>query len=177
MFGSLGQIFSRAFETPYLKSLLGWITKLQENALIRWTPVAIQNISCWYSGYGCPSPAISICEICRFPTCLEHALVAHNADVVCLRCVNSIYTKMPKQPAEPPRPRPQAVPDPTPSIAQIRRAHFKTLHLRESATLDQVKTRYKRLVLKVHPDRGGSASEFNRITKAYEWITKVHFAQ
>jgi hypothetical protein len=180
MFGQLGRVFSQAFDNPYLEHLLGWFSKLQEHALVRWTPIALSNSPCNFRiGNPCNRPAISICAVCRTTTCLEHALVASNADVVCVGCANDLIKYVNQEREKPravPTPKPpQSVPPPT--TDQLRKAHFKTMKLRPTATVEQVKARYKKLVMTAHPDRGGSAQEFSRITEAYNWITKVHFGQ
>jgi len=45
---------------------------------------------------------------------------------------------------------------------------FATLGLPETATPDEVKARWRELVMVHHPDRGGNAVEFNTIRKAYK---------
>lgn len=45
---------------------------------------------------------------------------------------------------------------------------FATLGLPETATPDEVKAKWRELVMVHHPDRGGNAFEFNEIRKAYK---------
>lgn len=41
-----------------------------------------------------------------------------------------------------------------------------------TATQEEIKAAYRRLAMKHHPDRGGSADEFQKIKTAYEQLTK-----
>lgn len=47
---------------------------------------------------------------------------------------------------------------------------YKVLSLEEGASLEQVKMRYRELVLKFHPDKGGDSYLFQLIQKAFETI-------
>lgn len=45
---------------------------------------------------------------------------------------------------------------------------FATLGLPETATPDEVKSKWRELCMIHHPDRGGNPCEFNEIRKAYK---------
>lgn len=45
--------------------------------------------------------------------------------------------------------------------------HFEILGLQPTATTEQVKQRWRQLASEHHPDRGGSADDFDRYRKAY----------
>ena len=47
---------------------------------------------------------------------------------------------------------------------------WEILGVSSNATLDECKRAYRKLVLKKHPDRGGSTEEFTKIVTAYESI-------
>ena len=49
-------------------------------------------------------------------------------------------------------------------------ADYEMLGLSQSATLDEVKSAYRRLSAKVHPDVGGTDSLFRQLTEAYERV-------
>ncbi|PSP83126.1 J domain-containing protein [Halobacteriales archaeon QS_6_64_34] len=63
-------------------------------------------------------------------------------------------------------PEPRSVVDPT-------RQAFAELGLRETATVDEVKSAYRSRVKQVHPDHGGDEEEFKRVREAYT-LAKQH---
>jgi hypothetical protein len=53
--------------------------------------------------------------------------------------------------------------------------YYKELDLKPDCTLDDIKTNYKKLVFKYHPDMSeGSADKFIKIKEAYDVISKKH---
>lgn len=48
--------------------------------------------------------------------------------------------------------------------------HYEILGIPKNATADQIKSAYKKLAMKHHPDRGGDEVLFKQITTAYEAI-------
>lgn len=48
--------------------------------------------------------------------------------------------------------------------------HYETLGVERSATLEEIRTAYRRRLRQAHPDRGGSQEEAQRINTAYEAI-------
>jgi DnaJ family protein A protein 2 len=50
---------------------------------------------------------------------------------------------------------------------------FKILNIPHDATIEQIKTAYKKQALIHHPDRGGNSQDFNNINTAYENIIKM----
>lgn len=65
-----------------------------------------------------------------------------------------------------PEPGPQTSVDPT-------RQAFAELGLRETASVDEVKSAYRARVKQVHPDHGGDEEEFKRVREAYT-LAKQH---
>jgi len=49
---------------------------------------------------------------------------------------------------------------------------FERLGLRPPASLEDIKTAYRRKALEAHPDRGGDSSEFQRIEAAYRQLLR-----
>lgn len=49
---------------------------------------------------------------------------------------------------------------------------YDTLNLAPSATPEEIKLAYKRLVMRLHPDRGGDPAEFQKVQRAYERLLK-----
>ncbi len=55
--------------------------------------------------------------------------------------------------------------------------HYKTLGLSPGSSQKEIKTAYRRLALKYHPDRNrsaGASKKFQEITTAYEYLTKQY---
>lgn len=48
--------------------------------------------------------------------------------------------------------------------------YYKLLGVNKTAPQDDIKRAYKKLVMKHHPDRGGDAEHFKRITEAYDTL-------
>ena len=63
-------------------------------------------------------------------------------------------------------------PEPDPAVDPARQA-FAELGLRETATVDEVKSAYRARVKQVHPDHGGDEEEFKRVREAYT-LAKQH---
>ena len=63
-------------------------------------------------------------------------------------------------------------PEPDPPVDPERQA-FAELGLRQTATLDEVKSAYRDRVKTVHPDHGGDEEEFKRVREAYT-LAKQH---
>jgi curved DNA-binding protein CbpA len=51
---------------------------------------------------------------------------------------------------------------------------YKVLGLRKQFTLVELRDRYKKLAMQVHPDKGGSEELFNLVTEAYRHLYKVY---
>ena len=56
----------------------------------------------------------------------------------------------------------------------MRTRHLETLGLKPGRDYspDEIKKAYRRKVMKVHPDAGGSQVEFIAVQNAYEWLRK-----
>eukprot|EP00928_Gymnodinium_smaydae_P019010 TRINITY_DN17257_c0_g2_i1.p1 TRINITY_DN17257_c0_g2~~TRINITY_DN17257_c0_g2_i1.p1 ORF type:complete len:536 (+),score=126.95 TRINITY_DN17257_c0_g2_i1:141-1748(+) len=53
----------------------------------------------------------------------------------------------------------------------VMREHYEVLQLPPSASLDAVKSAYKRLALEHHPDKGGDEDDFKRLHQAFEALS------
>jgi curved DNA-binding protein len=51
-----------------------------------------------------------------------------------------------------------------------RMSHYDTLGIPKTATQDEIKTAYRKLASKHHPDKGGSTEEFKKVQTAYDTI-------
>lgn len=50
--------------------------------------------------------------------------------------------------------------------------HYKSLGLPSNASQEDVKRAYRKLALKLHPDKGGDAEQFRKVQQAYDTISK-----
>lgn len=50
---------------------------------------------------------------------------------------------------------------------------YKVLGLNEGASLEEIKSAYRRLAMKHHPDRGGDADEFKKVQAAYDYLNAI----
>ena len=55
---------------------------------------------------------------------------------------------------------------------KISRNPWDILGIKYGASADDIKSAYKRLAMNYHPDKGGDAADFKRITEAYKQIQK-----
>jgi len=53
-------------------------------------------------------------------------------------------------------------------------AYLKLLGIDETATQEDIKSAYRKLVKKYHPDIGGSHELFLLLQNAYDWLTEHH---
>lgn len=49
---------------------------------------------------------------------------------------------------------------------------YAVLDIPSTATQEEIKTAYRRMAMKHHPDRGGSPEKFQRIQEAYKQLLK-----
>jgi len=176
--------FARGVGPAVNDSLFPWLQKLGVAAITRWSGVIASGIRCAIpmragSRLPCGGQAIGGCACCGLPTCLEHAMVARTADVVCLKCINEYVSVVRERTrgagpgrVDPP-PQPQAVAD---HGERDRRKHLKTLELEDPTTPDEIKMAYRKLALQHHPDRApegekkAATKKFMRVQAAYDFL-------
>lgn len=49
-------------------------------------------------------------------------------------------------------------------------SHYETLGIEKNASAEEIKSAYRKLAMKHHPDRGGNEKMFQKITEAYETL-------
>lgn len=185
LFGSLFGGFSRGAPPLITETLLPWANKVGLNAIARWSPVVASHIRCGLpvkmgSPHLCSNQAVSGCGCCKRPVCLDHAMVAPNADVICLKCVNEVFKLVQERAAkEDPPPRPRSMSDDGPEDRErLRKKHLKTLGLDDDddVSIDEIKSAYRKLVAKAHPDkfpeseRKAATKRFLKIQQAYDFL-------
>lgn len=188
LFGSLFGGFSRGVPPLVTEVLLPWANKVGLSALARWSPVVASHIRCGLpiklgSPYMCSNQAVSGCGCCKKPVCLEHAMVAGNADVICLKCVNEVIRlvqeRVAKEPKpEPERPRAAGFGETPEDREKLRLKHLKALELDadDEPDVEDIKSAYRRLVAKTHPDkfpegeRKAATKRFLKIQAAYDFL-------
>ncbi len=190
MFGrALGMIAEQAEPSdPLARDLLRWVGRIEQEAVERWRHVLMSGIRCVVPDrkngalLPCGDGAIAACAACYEPTCLRHAMVASNGDVVCLRCVNECVGVVrervkaggarPEQQNHARANHPGAGEDPV----ALRKAHLKTLGLKDPADWEEIEAEYKALLKKWHPDRAApgkreaAEAKFKKVRVAYDWL-------
>lgn len=174
--------------------LADWFQGLQQQAFARWSATLFSGIRCAVveghraSTPVCSGPAVGQCGICMRPTCLRHAMVARNGDVVCLECINRAAVALRGQgfaPGSEPSvgrspPPPSVGRPPGPDEEHIYREHLRVFGLKPGATPDQIKAAYRKLVAKHHPDRAPPAKReaaterLTKINAAFQYLKQRH---
>jgi hypothetical protein len=172
-------------DDPATTSFLQWAATVQKSVAGRWRVVASSGIGCAMRKdngalpIACDHPAVGACGFCRKPVCLPHAVVAMNGDVGCPACMQefaAILRARGGPQAAPPPPRPRAAEAPPPSDAAERKKHLRVLGLKDPASWDEVKTQFRELAKKHHPDRSahGKRAQAERkmkeLSEAYHWL-------
>ncbi len=169
----------------------------------KWSAVSAAGIKCtsnFRSPTGealrCSEGAIASCVVCENPTCFNHAMVSPvDGNVICFGCVGSAQAHVREHGAAPSSPgytNPSSGAqcvcqdawrcDPRCPVhggaggQEVRREHLKTLGLDIGANVGEIKTAYKDLARKHHPDRvsdarkGRAQKRMAAINVAYEWL-------
>lgn len=150
-----------------------WVTRFLASAASKWLPILANEAPCQIAtpdGKGgwkpCPHPAVSFCDCCGKPTCLHHGRVDANAGVICFPCVATACamgranraangTYAPPNPA--PNPKKEAKPPPEQKMP--RSVALRTLGLADGATALEIKSAYKEMAKKWHPDKHTEADK------------------
>lgn len=195
LFGKIGSVLgvqNGSIEVdPMLSAAQGWLVELFQHGSAKWMPFMLQGLACGVPElHGqCGQLAAAPCAICRLPTCLKHAMTAWNADVVCVRCMNTFAAMVADGRAQMPRPgaRRPGVGEPPPPAppphaedpVKLRKQHLRTLGLKDPTDAAEIKAAYKELARKHHPDaheqgtaaqKQKNAEKFRAVTEAYQWL-------
>lgn len=135
------------------------LSRLAMQATSKWQMHLLTESPC----YGCNRPSLGPCVKCSEPTCLHHAWMSVDADLLCHACAGGKAARKKSKP-------PPAAPDP--EAARV--AALRELGLGPDASWHEVQVRFREIVAKNHPDRFPPArrekaqERFKRITAAYE---------
>lgn len=178
-----------------------WVNELTRSATEHWLPVLVQGIACEVIerddeglGIRCPKACIAACGVCRKPCCVDHSFVSKSGAAVCYPCARRASAEFaaaqPAQakagraadeadshqppPRQPPPKSPRSDPPPHQNKALLAEAR-KILGIRHAKPSgDEVRSAFRRLSLKHHPDRpGGSQEAFVAITRARDLLLKA----
>jgi hypothetical protein len=123
-----------------------WSSHLSRNAVLKWTPMLATRTRCESPDVStgkprkCEGTAPFRCDICSRACCLAHARVDYMGDAICEVCIGQAKARKRAEDREKDK-------------SDVVGKAFKTLGLDDASTLEEVKKRYKELVLKYNADR------------------------
>lgn len=180
--------------TAYGAELMQWVSSVQRNGLVKWAPVMAARLpcSCFRHAPGggvmrCPKTALAPCLVCREVVCLEHAVIAPNADVCCVRCIDAMAERSLREQAQgaPPPwytrdPRPaRGAPPPAdpPGVHEAERERcLRLLGLERGASAEELHRVFRRVSAKLHPDRhpehkrAAAEQKYKKVSAAYAFL-------
>jgi hypothetical protein len=177
---AVGQSFDSAAPAQVRDQLMQWVGHLSTNALRAWGPNMLAPDTCEF----CSQVALGECIVCGASCCLAHAHVSYRAELICDECVGSMVGSKPDQKraraqerfrkrAE----RATRAPDADQRIV----AALGELGLKPGASWDDIKSEYRLLAAKYHPDKARSAArrealeeKLKRLNAAYA-LLKAHY--
>jgi len=155
--------------------LAPWFRRLATNAGPRWLPRMGMGFPCHIAqGRGrlqkrCTNAAVAACWLCKQPTCLHHAFVDVEGELICYACASKAKAGANGEPAQP---QPQPTSEQTFRAAVA--AALAVLEVPPGSPWTTIQKCYKRKAAKAHPDVGGTAEEFRKVQEAYEMLKAVH---
>jgi hypothetical protein len=178
----LSQAFGRvaqAVETPdpVTTRALRFVGSIQAHAFSTWSDIGRTGMRCTvrYRTAGeekarrCESNSASACAICRGPVCFDHGLFGVDGTVICRSCVEAARIHVGGAGAAP-------ASSSSKDTSSLRRQHLRTLGLKRGATLEQVKSAYRKLAARYHPDKAPEAkkaaatAKFVELGRAKDWL-------
>jgi len=171
-----------------VEQLKEWGSHLTKNALSKWTVSVMSPTACDSPDVSsgrprqCPSYAVVKCDVCGRPCCLAHARVDYMGDAICEVCIGEAKGRARTsagyaRPHAHDAPPPAAAPPPGMSV----QAALKALKLTQDATWPQIKSQYRKLVVKYNADRPQSdrqrtlnVERLKKINVAFEVLRKVY---
>jgi len=153
--GGLGASRS-AVSKSIMNTVLQWGAHLTKRAMTQWVTVVESGAECHFPE--CSTGAIATCVCCKKHFCLGHVLINYHAEAICELCAQSAV-------------RARAA---VSSEEERRRAALKVLGLDDDASWEEVRTRYRQLVVKHNADRPQSAARRKKNTERLKAINAAY---
>ncbi len=171
-------------QDPKLQRYVPWATELLTVGIGKWSTITESGFLCDTKLRGkttgdvvtCKLPAIGACVVCSGSCCLDHALVKSDGTVICLACVEAAKIQYKRSGG---RPGPVESPE---DKEELRRKYQKRLGLdpAKKYSEEEIKSAYKKLVVKFHPDKAKDDAQREKFTgkskelnEAYHWLIKT----
>jgi len=188
--GVFAQVFGRAMgevaqaqSNPLMRSVLIWVSTVQTHVVERWQPIVASGIRCALRPKlpdgrfaSCPEPAIGACGFCSAPTCLGHAMIDSQANILCYKCLAEAAKRMGAPPREAAGAPPGAARADAAEERAQRRKCLHVLGLADPVTDEEIKDEFRALMRKHHPDRApahrqeAARKKAAAISEAYHWL-------
>lgn len=174
-----------------------WLSHLVAKSTAKWIPIISAGFECEVlypdrsspTGWvGCSNQAVTVCDCCAHRTCLHHCRIDANGDAICFECVAEARRAVSAKPRHPPHGDPRRPPaghqhaagkQQAPPAKMTRAQALKVFGLKSSADAEEVKSAYRKLALRWHPDRhqGEEAkrkatARFLQIQTAYDVLSR-----
>ncbi len=173
-----------------------WIGNLVPSAASKWLPRIAAGHICEvprverraFTSKQCERPAVTACDVCHRPVCLQHGRIDQFGDAICYICVADAMTAVPPLQRERARtrgPGPQptsgheraqdsAPPPPKPahSPQDISKA-MEILGVKPTSTWEQVRAAHRKLSAQHHPDKQRGTRQQLAAEKKYVLVQKA----
>jgi len=183
-----------------IEQLKEWGAHLTKNALSKWTVSVVVPTPCdspdVSSGrpLACASFAVVKCDVCGRPCCLAHSRVDYMGDAICEVCIGEAKARRRAtswtdggaaaysrphagQPRREREQRRRAEPPPPaaePSGSVSRAEALRVLKLPKNASWTQIKTQYRKLVVKHNADRPQTDAEREKNTERLKKLNEAY---
>ena len=155
------------------EELRPWLSKLALHAAPKWLPRLSFGFPCQVPLYAngapvgaCTRPAISACDVCGQPCCLDHARIDQFGDSICYLCVAEAIRSSKRSKATGERKR---GPEHEANIAWAR----KVLGVKADTDWLEVKSIHRKLSAKWHPDRHRGAKAQAKATEKFKEVQRA----